>query len=500
MNNLINMSDHEKVIFITGIDETKNTEFLPGGIKSIAKDYPFAIFFTTDDRTSETFNYPIMNIWKGGLVNGEIQGIRLTRFVGIDEENNTLQINDHTIKLLFDYETGKIGLYDANKLESLQLIGISYIGITGINNEYNYTGDPILISAKDNMFNLIFRFESVKNGDASKISNNLKIGDNNDKDFILVSKTKIISSYSETSNEDTAINNEYRYQIVTDTYNNDGDYKEYNFISEYSTDKADLVNLSLILNPISYDMSYKNTLLGSIITQIETGTIAKIDVNFKPSNVTSYDKRKLYMTITSDNSEYATICDELGNPVNEFPIYNGYSSFYIKTADKVINNNVSTNLHIDIWYTFDNSTQKYTYLSSTKTIILSAEYVDTFWYAGFNDPTLDSFDINKLMIFNSENVGKEFLYDWINEDQNDNIIGISELSEEHTEDSKFYIAIPNTYKDIIKPRWDGFYIENGVEIYTDCTSWFDIDRKRINNIEFTIYKSKFTGNFYGKIK
>lgn len=495
MNNLINMSDHEKVIFVTGIDESKNTEFLPGGIKSLASEYPFAIFFTSDDRASETFNYPVMNIWKGGLVGGKIQGVRLTRFTGIDEENNTLQIGDHTIKLLFDYESGRIGLYDANKLESLQLISISYINLNGTSYSQGYYGEPVLINAKDNKFVLTFKFESTHDGDASKISNNLTIADDVN-DFVLLSKNKILSSISESINGGSIINNEYNYQITKDTYKDNDEIvnsKTYNFISQYSTDKNDTVNLSLILNPVSYILSYNSSLLGSIITQIGNGELAKIDVNFEPSNVTTYSTRNLNLKIYSDNSDYVDICNADGTHNNTFPITNGESTFYIKTSENVINNNASANLTFEIWYTLNGNDYKYDYLTSTRTVILSAVYVDTFWYAGYKDPREDSFDINNLLIFNSENVGRQFLYDWKN-----NEFGIPE--EEPSTPSKFFIAIPNNYKDIIKPRWDSFYYENNEQVYTDCISWFNTSRKRINNIDFIIYESKFNGKFYGKIK
>lgn len=498
MNNLINMSDHEKVIFVTGIDESRNIE-LAGGIKTLATDYPFAIFFTSDDTASATAKYPIMNIWKGGLINGEIQGVRLTRFIGIDEENNTLQLGDHTVKLLFDYETGKLGLYDANKLESLELFLLTYRDVNnGRIREITYP-ETHLINAKDNKFTLTFRFKSTDDGDPRKISNTLNVENgSNESDFSLASKSN--SSYSEAEHY---VDNVYIYDIKRDTYkelNNALNYKTYNFISQYASDKYDSTKLCFILNPISYTLSYRNMLLGSVITQIGTNLTepAMIDVNFMPSNVTSYPTRKLYMKITSENPEYIKVCNENGIDTNEFEILEGVTKFWLKPADNIINETISTTLNIDIEYIFNGTRYTYTDLSKTITIILTGETLDTFWYAGFDDPTSTGFDVNNLLMFNSEDLNNDetyFLYNWNND------ISVTDRIETRN----FFIAIPYTYKDIIKPRWDAYHIDRitNKKIYEECTNWFDVlhEHYTIKNIDFIIYKSlAFTGNFYGKIK
>lgn len=484
MDNLINMSDHEKVIFVTGIDESRNTE-LSGDyeIASLAENYPFAVFFTTNDKDSGDYNYPVMNIWKGANINGRIRGVRLTRFVGIDEENNELQIGDHTVKLLFDYNTGKIGLYDANKLDRLEIVSIGYTNLSGT--RVTVMSDIAEINAKDNKFNLTIRYVS-SSGEAKNISNIINIDTS---DFTLLSKNKLLNTYIE-NEEETSINNEYLFQIKNDTYKDYSNVK-YEITSGYSSDKYVTPILTLILNPIQYEMTYNNSLLGSIIYDIGPNQHAKINVNFEPSNVTSYPERGLYLKVISKDTNYITLEGETEKLIE---INNGGCSFYLDTIEQVINNDISVILEFEIWYKKNNDIyRKYDYLSSSKTVILKGTYSDSFWYAGYDNPfEIDVTD--KLIPFDSINAGTAILYDWNDPAKS---LGLAD------ENNKFYIAIPYSYKDIIKPRWDAWIIDNGTIYYEDCSKgWFiqKSDKKIIKNIEFIVYESKFIGKFYGKIQ
>lgn len=107
MNNLIDMSDYEKIIFVNGIDENQGTN-----IRDLSKNYPFVVFFTNNEEAKNSLGYPVANIWKGIQFNDELIATRLTRFVGVDPNANTLKINGKTIKIRFNYDTGLIGFYD----------------------------------------------------------------------------------------------------------------------------------------------------------------------------------------------------------------------------------------------------------------------------------------------------------------------------------------------------------------------------------------------------
>lgn len=491
MDNLINMSDHEKVIFVTGIDESKNTEFNgdsssleSGYVQALSAGYPFAVFFTTDEDLSESLGYPIMNIWKGAHINGETKGVRLTRFIGVDEDNNELQIGDHTVKLIFDYHTGKIGLYDANKLERLEIVEINYIDLYG--NRVTKMTDTAEVNSKDNKFSLVLKYVSSE-GNAKNISNVVNIDTN---DFVLLTKNKLIGTYVENEDE-TSINNEYVFQIKNDTFK-DVNSVRYEIVSAYSTDKYITTQLTLLLNPIRYELTYNNSLLGSMIYEIGTDQHAKIDVNFEPSNVTSYYQRELYLKVTSKDTNYVTIDGEAERLIE---IENGHCSFVIDTVEQVINNDISVQLEFDIYYKrLNEPLAKYSYapLSQTRTIILRGNYVDTFWYAGYDNP-LETDITDKLMPFDSIGAGNVILYDW---DDPEKSLGLDDNAT-----SRFYIAIPNSYKDVIKPRWDAYVIENSIKYHVDCSNWFrPLERKNIKNIEFQIYESKFLGKFYGKIQ
>lgn len=121
MNNLINMSEYEKIIFVNGIDEKQN-------IETLSKNYPFVVFFANSESPDPTWKEEITNIWKNG--------IRLTKFVGIDTNNCSVEINGHIIKLGFNYKTGLLSLYE-DKNDTFIYVGYEYPTDDIINNENN---------------------------------------------------------------------------------------------------------------------------------------------------------------------------------------------------------------------------------------------------------------------------------------------------------------------------------------------------------------------------
>ena len=484
MNNLINMSDHEKVIFVTGIDES-NIE----SIRSLSAAYPFAVFFTNNSDIEEP-ELPIMNIWKGG--------IRLTRFIGVDNDNNTIQIGDHSVKLLFDYETGRIGLYDANKLDDIALVNILYRDIQGsIVSQPIINSIPITVNAIDNKFVLTLTFKSNIDGSAAEISNSLNVEPATD--FTLNEKShdgdEIINGDGSTS-----INNKYTYQIVKDTYK-EVNPKTYSLVSAYSSDKSVDANLSLVLNPEKMNIYLNGAWVGSNSINIEYGVNSRIDVSLLPA-VESYDGRKLYVKLNKfgdtnikfKNEQNIIVDDDVA--IREVdPL--GQVTFNIEAQNNSIYDDGSHRLKFEVYCIIENNTMYYGAqdLNVTKNVIISGHSGTAFWYAGYDDPTSTEFDISNLIQFDDSNAGIDILYDWNDPDKN---LG---LVDDNTK--WFYIAIPLNDSAIIKPRWDAYTIDDhGNKIYVDYTSGFDVLRSsyQINGVKFIIYKSTFKGKLYGKIQ
>lgn len=476
MNNLKNMSDYEKIIFVNGIDESSNEV----NMTELSNKYPFVVFFTNNSVAKDTLGYDVSNIWK--------DSVRLTRFVGIDPENE-IQIGDHTIKLMFDYSTGYLSLCDPNQLEAISFVSISYIDILG--NTQNIHTLPATINAKDNKFKLYIKFKSVVDGDATKISESLRVLDSNNiiaNDFTLLAKRK--GTLSDNTNK-TELTNEYDYQIIKDTYKDNTTEKTYVFASEYSINvKTDPgIPLNLILNPTAYNVYDENgNLLRNTITSFNNSENIKLNIKFN-ENVTSYDKRKLYLKITSSNANIKIDGGDSNESYKLYEIINGEVTAFLTTG--TANNN--TLLTFEVYYELNSSGLiRYNYLTQTKNVLLNGTE-DAFWYAGYDNPMDETFDYeHNLKSFNSNNAGIEILYDW---NEPTKSLGLANVQ------SPFYIAIPRSYENVIMPRWDGYILnDNGVKIYGDYRHAFTTSTRIINNITFVIYKSLFNGKLYGKIQ
>ena len=134
MANNFNMSDYQKIIFANNINETNFDDLIVNGqtinsIQQLSKAYPFVVFFTNCNNDDNTYKNTlpdegVRNIW--------INGIRATKFVGVDP-NSSVAIGDRIIKLQFDYNTGLLSIVDANKLESIKLIACVYKNYTNPN-------------------------------------------------------------------------------------------------------------------------------------------------------------------------------------------------------------------------------------------------------------------------------------------------------------------------------------------------------------------------------
>ena len=146
MNNILNnMSDFEKIIFVNNINE--DTIRVNGGMRPISTQYPFVLFLT--NQTINDGAIKISNLWHNG--------VRLTRFIGIDKEHSTIDLgNGHEVRLDFNYDTGKLGIYDVNPLKSISIMNIGYTTYTGDILRGGY--EDIVIDSINNTFYIYVKF------------------------------------------------------------------------------------------------------------------------------------------------------------------------------------------------------------------------------------------------------------------------------------------------------------------------------------------------------
>ena len=234
MPNNVNISDYEKIIFINNISENNSQKDL-----LTDQNYGFAVFFTNN--TDLPANWPssawgskVKNIWYGGQ--------RLNRFIGIDQNNCTLSVGNHTVKLTFNYERGLLGISDTNKLSKIEFVSLSYTdAYTNTLIETNNYNN--VINSRDNTFILTIRFyaENDTNVDITKITEgiNIKCESNNP-------NIQLLNYAGETvSLNGLSADRQYRFKIIYDTEipaNSSGN-RSYTIIPDYDTAK------SLKLNP-----------------------------------------------------------------------------------------------------------------------------------------------------------------------------------------------------------------------------------------------------------
>lgn len=467
MNNIINMSEYQKVIFVNGIDEGNNNIT---NISALSKDYPFVVFITNN--SAAPVSYDIRNMW--------IAGQRLTRFVGIDKTHNTINIGDHKLYLKFDYETGLIGVYDINDLDKIKIVGISYkrvnssitTTINGINPDDIYD-----INTEDNKFSIIFEYhvKDEENADITSISKTLSY---NCDDFV-----KISESSSSISDDRLTQNYVFDYNIVRPTNNG----KTVTFTSGYSNEITCYGNFNLFVNPTSYVIKINGASISNQVN-LERGNEYTIDLQFTPNNISSSDKHKLFASLTIDNTQYIKIKNnESNNQLIE--ISNGHAYFNVEVIEDIpLNQRITSLLSFKISYqigeeeltTYNNSV-----LTKQVNAFIDGETSDRYFYFGYENPIENT----SLLTHYNNNIGEVL---WSHDEDTENHDG-----------QYFYCAIPSVYSDIIKPRWDAYVIdENNEKDYLSCQEWFDIigNNIRINNIEFVVYQKRLPGNFYGRIK
>lgn len=465
MTNINNISEYQKIIFANGIDES-NISY-DGGIWSLSKKYPFVVFITKKSDFSE---YNVDNIW--------FDGVRLTRFIGIDSSHNTLQIGDHTLALKFDYESGLLGIFDENELNTLSIETISY-------ENYSYNGAlSQRIFSKNNTFKITFKYQIQDNGSNSNIQSISKA--------LNFNPSLYFDKISE-SNEGVDTSNTIQYYSFT--------YKikkplltltDFIFTSNYSSDKNCKANLILYLNPESYILSLKDQNNSSSIISGDTINLDQeesylLNFDFTPL-VNSNVNHQIYVDLGNTSS-----LTMVGNITNK-TIINGNVSFSFITPKVTANSTKTIKLSITI-YCIINSNERinYTNLNKTLTINIKGEETNKFFYFGYSDPRLDS---TKLVDYSSKDIG--------NYEFTGNEIEANEI-ESYYNGKYFYLAIPLEYSDVL-PRWYAWFQNssnaNDKSTPLVCTSWFNIINTRFtkNGIDFKIYQRKVTGKFYGFVK
>lgn len=517
------MSDYQKIIFANNINEN-NIKDLGGygngksinDIVSLSTAYPFVVFVTDckngaiNDRISYT-NLPddgIRNIW--------VNGIRATRFVGVDP-NSSITIGDRTIKLHFDYDTGLLSFKDANQLKAIKLVRCTYIKA----NQYNYNAGSSLygeersidcnsnninisINAVDNKFKLIFEFEVEEGANIDVISKglNIKSIQTTDNHFNIISGPKHITGNG-LSNTSTKKCYAYECQIVYDTERMTSDYS-YNAISQYdSTIKFPITNgfgLNLRLNPVNYDIILEET-GAKVINNIDLKANREyvFNVNIYPNGNTQYtypiedSNKELRFIVESGNTNYVTITNN-----QEQSILSNNISFTIQT-----NNTTNSIVPINLKLKNHSWADDFTY-NLIKSFNINLGGGTVYFYCGYDVPEdTDAFKSKMHDITNNIN-NKDLnpLYDWKN-----NNWGVT-----YDDASKyFYIAFTTGYENVICSCWDCYVTSGSYKKYmpigTNANGTLKDDNNnngrfvKQNNISgISVYKGSVTGKFFGKIQ
>ena len=487
MNNILNnMSDFEKIIFVNNINE--DIISVNGGMSPISTQYPFVLFLT--NQTINDGAIKISNLWHNG--------VRLTRFIGIDKDHSTIDLgNGHEVRLHFDYNTGQLGIYDVNPLKSISIVNIGYT---------NYYDGSILrggyedmvVDSINNTFDIYIKFESEKSdeSDVRKINNELYFYDNESTalttDFVVINK-----SFEEQNLSDKTITYKYTCKINKDTfvYNTSNQYK---IVSPYSSNVFTVTgDISLCLNSESYNVESNGTIIpnnGNItysLDKLENNSI-DLSLNFSPNNITTNDRKKLYVKIKDESGLISNDAE------TKYNIVNGVSKISLNVNSEAIESNTSKTikLKINVYRKIENNELKYP-LEKTINITITGRQSNKFIYCGYTNPS--NINFSDLISFEDKKVGTDVLWNW--EDHEDEI--------STTSSNPFYIAIPSEYANTIKPRIDAYVIKtlDGEERYeyVDNSNAFNLvspDAVIANQtFKFYIYKSlKFNGFYYGKIQ
>lgn len=485
MNDLNNISEYQKIIFANGLDES-NINYT-GGIEALSKKYPFVIFVTKQSNKSgieSGDSYEIDNIW--------FEGIRLTRFVGIDQSHNALTVGDHTLNLKFDPITGLIGLYDENELGSLSIESITW-------GEGNIAVQPsqTTISSFNNKFSIVFKYVLKETSDTKADIENI----NKALSYVPLEYFDKISEENVEKTSKTQQTYKFTYKIKK-PYNTS--YQNFAFTSNYANDKSCSTQLKLYLHPESYNITLKDSDNNYVISNgstynLEGDKVYSLSLDFNPLVDSNQTYHQLYTELTVNEPFHI---DQLQKEIK-----NGVVNYTLYTPIVDPNSEIGTTLGIRVKFVIPNNSNYdndnyYPSLEKNLIINVKGEITDKFFYFGYFDPRLDT---TQLIDCSTVDIGN---YIW-----KDSEIGNTQHEDSWYANKYFYCAIPIAYPEVL-PRWGGYYhetideadcVDNGTINHSnplDCTDWFTVENTRYtrNGIDFKIYKRKVQGKFYGFVK
>lgn len=424
--------------------------------KELATKYPFALIFSEGDPTSIT---------APAIFQGEY---RYTRFINVDPERKEIQVNDHTIVLYFNYETGLLSIGDKYVLNDINLIKLSYIPFFETNevDVYNEPVGDLIIDAKDNKFKIEFRFITDDEDEAKYISKELSFG-----------------------------YNEY-IQYVGYNENSLGTIGSYYFnVLKNKTNSLNVSVKSTYVSNITKQITLSNIKLNPQYLHIyEDG----INIDNKDTLTLNYDDEINLKAILSCDVPNA-VFNNFDIRINNIPSFinviqisasSNEATFNIKCVN--IEDNASLNGSFDINVYRDN--KLVSHLSKHYRIEVHGEYNNALWYIGNKDiKQLSQNDLNKIegtpgidiQNYSPDTYYEDTLY-FIISDEYD---GIKHPGEGKVRPCNNFYTIDNinNQKFISAANW--------VEEYTSI---------EINGITFNAYRFKdnilYENKFYGKIQ
>ena len=462
-SNIENIASLQKVALVTGLNYQDSLE--------MSRQYPFALFFTNGHESDNDNPYTIIKAGK-----------RYSRFIGIDDQKDTMQINNHTIKLSFDYDTGLISIADKYTLDSIEFINLSYTGVDGTEYEWDAPLRGIDINSRDNRFKVVAKFTPKDDDDVYYISKSLSF---------FFSKSDIIKfDYYNIDFDDPSIGTYYFYVV-----NNEENSLAINGYSNYANNIFNSFVISDIkLNPQYIDV-YANGghLYNNQIISIDRNSEKDIDIflscdTYRNSSFTDLVAKVVQIDNIDDN-----IIHFDNNILNEVPIEN-HIRFKMYSGDGYPNALSRSTFQIRIYNTVD---EEYVYLRQEFEVILQGKTENTYWYLGTEQPWLfndrDPIDRNKIKLLVGI-PGQTLQYD------------ASEYESYQLNNVK-YFAIAKAYELSVFPRNNFYRIDGeGNKIYCDARNMM-IRRPEeftFNNVEFAVYEftddALYNGKFYGKIQ
>jgi len=434
--------------------------------KELASNYPFALIFSEGDPTSTT---------APAVFQGEY---RYTRFINVNPERKEIQVNDHTIVLHFDYDTGLLSIGDKYILNSIRLLRLSYIPFRGDNIEYIYDDGEgeLKIDSKDNKFKLEIQFESDDENNVKYISKELSFGYNDYIQYL---------GYNSSSSETIGI---YNFK-VTDTCNEE---LTLNAKSTYASN----IELDSIFEYVKLNPQYLHV--------YENG----INIDNKDTIILEYDQEitiKAILTCDIPNAVFNNFDMRINNmpsyiDVNKVGVYGNEATFKIKCTN--IDDNISLKGSFDITiYRDDNPNMSIRHLSKSYRIEVHGEYNDALWYIGNINP--EELTINDLMSIEG-NPGITVQYSYENNDiENTKYFIISDTYDGIKNPGNNKVGICNNFYKLNDYNQPIYISENNYWIEEYITSE-NVSYIIINNIKFNIYKFKddilYNNKFYGKIQ